>query len=157
MSEGNLVRVWAAVEIDGWIIADVRDVERAVVGEGASPAYRPWAYHVVDADSPNPSHDMDRETCACRPGSPCKDAQATAETWWPEWDRKAAARMWRAHRPNPRPDCFAVADWGEGKHATVGPAIAEARRLGMPFVVLVDGFHHEIERRPVVAAQPSLL
>lgn len=153
----SLVRVWAAVEIDGVVVCDVRDVERAVIGEGASPEYRPWAYHVVDADSPNPSHDMDRETCACRPGRPCAKANARARNWWPEWQRRTDRRMWRAYRPNPRPNAVAVSDWGDGKHATADLARAEARRLKMPFVVLVDGHHHELERHLVNPAQPSLI
>lgn len=149
----RLVRCWASIEpIPGVIVADVRDVPVGPnVGEMlyGDPARRGWMLSVVDDKGRATCRDGKRLDCGCRPGKPCAHAHATAARWWGEWQRRNAARFWRAHTPNPQPDSYSTKDWSPDRRATREEAEADARRLGLAFVVLLNGQADEFERHEV--------
>lgn len=138
------IRVWAAIEAQpGIVIADVRDVERAVVETG-TPAYRPFLYSVVDGVGRATCRDGGRADCGCRPGKPCPHANSTAARWWEEWQLRWDARFWRARKIK-IPGRWSTSDWYPDERDNKDAAVADARRAGFPRVVLTNGHGDELE------------
>ncbi len=139
-------RMWAAIRLpSGLIVADVVDrpvgTPLDIVG---TPDWRPWCWQVCDEQEPNPS---------CH--GTLKRGKV-AESWWPRWQAKFDTRVWVAHR-EPASGHFSTSDWGAGRFATTDEAMFEAQRLGMPLVVLINGFFTQLETRTVAPAQQALL
>jgi len=143
-AENAPCRVWAAIEpLPGVVVADVRDVPRAVVETGTA-AYRPFLYSVVDGMGRATCRDGGRADCGCRPGKPCPHANATAARWWDTWQERTDQRIWRARKVK-IPGRWATSDWSDEDRATRAEAVADARRVGFPRVVLLDGHGSELE------------
>lgn len=139
----GVTREWAAIKVGDIVIASVRDVASEDLGSFyGDEERRVWAWSCTESGRAT-CKDKGKD-CGCRPGMPCPNAHATAARWWPKWGAKFAERTWKAHRPN-KPGCSSSNDWGKGDHATKDEAIAEAVALGMPLVVLVDGFYRRLE------------
>ena len=141
----GVTREWAAIKIGETVLASVRDVARADLGSFyGREDYRVWAWSCTENGRAT-CKDKGKD-CGCRPGKPCPNAHSTAAKWWDRWAEKAAKRIWRAHRPNPRPGCSSTSDWAKDERATKDEAVADAVALGMPEVRLLDGFYTVIER-----------
>ena len=77
-----MIRVWGAVERDGVIICEVRDIARPVTLGEATAEWRWWAAALLEFSGDDP------HIAACVPGAPCAKCRATARRWWWEWARQ---------------------------------------------------------------------
>jgi hypothetical protein len=138
------IRVWAAVLVDGEVRCDVRDVDRAVIGETDEPeVYRPWCYEVVELG-------VALNTCKrCRPGAACKRHHKQAAKYWITAHQRDTERRWFAVANCwPRPNGWRADDFGP-KRATPGEAERDARAKSWNRYICQDGHGKLIETRPV--------
>ena len=85
------VRIWGAVETEGAVRCEIRDVENpgndALIG---TPDFRVFRLAAWEHGDP-PGRDL--VPCGCKLQLPCGDCHARAAKWWPVWEERRQSRQ----------------------------------------------------------------